>query len=305
MAESKHGFFGATWGDVVARIGGTNFNVQDFASLRATVASGSSATVVQVDSTEGFAAGQKININTASFPEQGETRTIESVDSATQLTVATAFSSVPTAGAVAHDGPEQVEACMAAAEAEIESLLPARYRAMLSRVEGEVIVRRAASGQTAATLCQTALPFAAAPSGVKLYRNYRGDWADRQESDEMAAGEFSVDGRTVTFAAGLSEGDRVVAEYAHGLDVAPPLLTDLLVDLAACAAAERAHLDLGSPEAAWLTAVVKRALGRLEGLAATGDGPPRGIPEFDDIPLYNDWRREPARGVASGNVHLA
>ena len=299
---AKYTFFGAAWRQVVARLGGTEFNVQDFASLTATVDEDSTASVLKVDSTDGLAAGQKININTGDFPEQGETRTIESVDSATQFTVGEAFSSAPAAGDVVNDGPEQLEAAMAWAEAEVEAQLPSRYRALLSRVEGEVIVRRATAGQTTATLCNIALPFAAAPTGVVLYRNYRGEWPDRTASDAMAASEFSLDGRAVTFTGALAEGDQVVAEYGHALAAAPRVLRDLLIDLAAWRAAQRAQLGHDAGPAAWVNSLRDSAAARLESMA-TGT-PPRGIPEFDDLALIDDWRRERARGVGSGSIHL-
>jgi len=305
MASFKHNAFGATWRDVVARVGGNQFNVQDFAHVTATVASGSTTTAIKVDSAEGLAAGQKVNVNTGAFPEQGETRTIESVDSATQFTVGSAFSSAPVAGDVVNDGPERIEEDLAWAESEVASLLPDRYRRLLARVDGEVIVRRADGGQTSATLCGVASPFTAAPSGVRLFLNYRGDWADRSEADAMDSADYAVDGCTVTFTGGLSEGDQVVAEYAHDLSAPPRVLTDAAIDLAAGRAAQRAHLDHERGEVAWVAALAEQVRSRLAGLAGAQGTTPRGIAEFDDLALYADWQREGGRGLSSGNLHLA
>jgi hypothetical protein len=304
MATLKHNAFGAAWRDVMDRVGGTQFNIQDVARVATAVASGSTATVIQVASTEGLAAGDAVNINSGSFPEGGETRTIATVDSATQFTVSAGFSSAPVAGDVVNDGPAQLEACLAQAETDVESLLPDRYRRLLTRVEGEVIVRRADAGQTTATLCGVTSPFATSPTDVRLYADYAGDWGDRTGADAMDASAYSVVGRTVTFTSALSEGTQVVAEYGHSLDAAPAVLKHCVIDIAAHAAAGRAHRDHEATEAAWVAEFAARARDRLAGMAGDRHAPPRGIPEFDELDLYDDWTREPAAGVRTGQIHL-
>ncbi len=299
MASSRYNFFGATWQDVLARLGGEPFSIQDFASAQRRVLAGSTQSVIRVESTEGFEAGQKININTGAFPPQGETRAIASVDSATQFTVDSPFSAAPAEGDVVNDGPSQLELDLAWAESEVVSLLPARYRRLLSRVEGEVVCRRAADGQTTVTLCDIPNPFTSAPSNVRLYLNYAGDWHDRRPSDRMAEGDFTVEGRVVTFASSLSDGDTVLAEYDHDLSSPPRLLTDATIDLAAYRAAQRAHLDHQGGEVEWVLRFFKQAHGRLAGVVA-GE---RGIPEFDDLRLWGDWQRQPRAGFLAGHLY--
>ena len=299
MASSRYNFFGATWQDVVARLGGQPLSIQDFAASLRRVLAGSTQSVIVVESTEGLVAGQKVNINTGVFPPEGETRVVASVDSATQFTVSTPFSAAPAEGDVVNDGPEQLERDLAWAENEVVSLLPARYRRLLSRVEGEVVCRRAAPGQTSVVLCNIPNPFTTSPSNVRLYLNYSGDWHDRRPSDQVDEGDYSIEGRVVTFAAPLGEGDSLLAEYDHDLATPPRILTDATVDLAAYRAAQRAHLDHQGGEVEWVLRYFKEAQGRLGGVA-TGQ---RGIPEFDDLCLWADWQRQSAAGFQAGHLY--
>lgn len=91
----------------------------------------------------------------------------------------------------------------------------------------------------------------------------------------------------------------VVAEYDHDLSNPPRVLTDATIDLAAYRAAQRAHLDHQGGEVEWVLRFFKEAQERLGGVAA-GE---RGIPEFDDLRLWGDWQRQPARGFLAGHLY--
>lgn len=274
---ANYAFFGATVEDAVRHLPGAL--VADFARCVTTVRPDSTDTVLKVDSTAGFAAGQKIHINTGAFPPEGETRVVESIDSATQLTVAEAFSAAPVSGDAANDGPAVAEAAMGQAEARVEARLPDRYRRLLRRVEGDVVVPAATEGQLTAVI---SLP---AASGLALYADYAGPYADRTPADAMDASAYGLndDGDIITFSPALVEGTRIVADYGHTLSEGIGVLADLVAELAA---ARLARFVLGhQPE--WVESLAADA---ADHLAAVADGR-CGIPELDTIQLYDDWER--------------
>ena len=183
----------------------------------------------------------------------------------------------------------QVEAAMDDAEARIEATLPDRYRRLLSRVEGEVIVRAATDGQAEAAL---GLP---AASGLVLYADLACPYPDRSTADEMPPSAYTLDeaGATVLFSPPLSRGTRVVADYDTTLANGLRILADML---AAIAAAELARVAcFGRPE--WVEHLSVNAADRL---AALADGS-LAVPELDQLVLYDDWERSP-RGVRCGQL---
>lgn len=275
MARYSH--FGAAIADVLRRLPGAV--ASDFAQLVPTVGAGSTDSVLVLDSTLGLAAGDSINVTTLGCGPAGETRLIESVDSPTQITLDQALTATPVSGDTVNSGPATLLAALDDAEALIEAHLPARYRRLLTRVEGEVVVPAAVAGQTMAVL---ALHQA---SGLALYDNYAGDYADRTPADAMGSSTYSLDGdgRTITFSPPLAEGARIVADYPHSLAGGIGVLADLVAELAAARLARfvLAH----QPE--WVDAVVAQANLRLDALA---DGR-TGIPELDAVRLVEDWER--------------
>jgi len=174
-----------------------------------------------------------------------------------------------------------VEAALTDAEIRVEAALPARYRRLLCRVEGEVIVPAAAAGQASADL---ALP---AASALTLYADFAGPYADRAAADAMDASayELNEDGDAVAFAPALVEGTRVVADYDTTLADGIGVLADLVATVAAAALARR--VACGPPP--WAEALAAEADARL---AALADGR-AAVPELDAIRLYDDWERLP------------
>ncbi|NQT86939.1 hypothetical protein HQ560_09255, partial [bacterium] len=169
--------FGATVADVVRRLPGAL--ASDFAHRTVPVRPGSSASMLLLDSTEGLAAGDLVHVNTGAFPAEGETREIASITSEIQLNLSTALSTAPVSGDAINDGPTVIQAALVGASALVEASLSERYRRLLSRVEGEVIVGEAESGQTTATLGL------AEASTLVLYEDYAGCYADRSQVDAM------------------------------------------------------------------------------------------------------------------------
>jgi hypothetical protein len=158
---------------------------------------------------------------------------------------------------------------------------------MLSRVEGELIVPSAASGQAQATL-------ALGPTtNVVLYDNYRGDYADRSPEDAMGGSTYSLepDGETVSFSPPLAAGACIAADYDHELADGVGVLADLAAELAA---ARLARFVLGhQPD--FVEALLAEAGQRL---AAVAEGRTL-IPELDAVRLYQDWEHRPG-GIRAG-----
>jgi len=279
--------FGATVADVLRRLPGAV--ASDFAHRTVTIRSGSSADDLQLDSTEGFAAGDSIHINTGAFSAQGETRTVASIVSDTELTLSSGFSASPVSGDAVDDGPTVVQAALTGAAALVEASLPERYRRLLSRVEGEMLVADAQASQTTATLGL------AGASGLVLYDDYTGPYADRSQLDAMSTGLYTLGGdrQTVTFSPALTEGTRIVADYDHDLSEGLAVLVALAADLAAARLA--AFVLAHQPE--WVQTLLDQAQARLVALA---DGS-FGVPELDALRLYDDWERT-LRGTRVGTI---
>lgn len=192
-------------------------------------------------------------------------------------------------GDLAHTGHATVEAAMDDAETRVEAALPDRYRRLLSRVDGEVIIAEATEGQLSAAI---GLP---AASGLTAYADYTGPYADRTAADAMddSAYDLDVDGEIVTFSPALGEGTRVVADYGTTLADGIRVLAEAVAALAAAAIAQRACY--GRPE--WAGGLAADADARL---AALADGR-IAIPELDALTLYEDWETRPA-GIRIGHL---
>lgn len=185
--------------------------------------------------------------------------------------------------------PSLVEAAMEDAEARIEAAMPERYRRLLSRVEGEVIVQHAASGQLTAPI---GLP---AASNLALYANLRGPYPDRSAAFAMPEDAYQLNetGEYAVFSPGLRAGTRVVADYDTSLAGGIRVLAELLAELAAADLARVAVRGASQEVAARLAA----AESRLDALAAGR----LGIPELDALRLYDDTERSP-RGLRCGEL---
>lgn len=121
------------------------------------------------------------------------------------------------------------------AEDRVLGRIPNRYRQLVRRVDGEVLVRRAGGGETAFS---TGL---APISGLELYLNWRaGSWDDRDRNDAIVQGvDYTVVESTgaITLAAPLKRGDRLWAAYNHAAGAKFKMLRDVAARLAAVAVA--------------------------------------------------------------------
>jgi len=188
-------------------------------------------------------------------------------------------------------GASAIEAALGDAETRVEAALPDRYRRLLRRVEGEVLVPAAAEGQLSAAV---GLP---AASNLDLYAlpgpYVPFSYADRSPDDAMDPAAYSLDdaGEIVTFSPALARGTRIIADYSTSVAGGVRVLADLAAALAAAQLARA--VGFGRPEL--VDALARDAEARL---AALADGQ-AGVPELDALRLVEDWERAP-RGVRCG-----
>ena len=283
--QSKYDLFGASVSDVLAYLPSAGW--ADVATVRRTIAQGSTTTTLVVDSSVGFEAGGLVHVPVAGHEE---VRMTGQILSATSFSLTQALSAAPAVGDVVDDGPEVVWRELVRAESFVLSKLPERYRRLIDRVDGELIVRSAEQGQQTA---QLALP----PAGtVKLCKNYSGLLEDLAPDDELDPAAWSCEDQTITFAPTLEQGDRVLASY----DAAPAticILQTLLVDLATWRLGRKLFGQLSSVTPEWLLSFHDRGEKVLDEIFTTG----RGIAELDAIVLFEDWQR-PTHGIAWGVV---
>jgi len=281
---ARYGLFGAAVDDVMGYLLGAGFG--DVATVRRTVGEGSTGSLVVVDSTVGLCGGDRVHAVVGGHDETG---VIDEVVSATSFSVTPGFSDGPAAGSLVDNGPEFVWRELVRAESFVVSKLPERYRGLIDRVVGEVVVGCAEEGQSTAVLGLT-------PAGtVRLYRNVEGLVEDLGPDDEMAGG-WSLEGRTITFSPGLTRGERVLASY-EVTELELPVLGTLLMDLATYRVGRKlvGMFERATPE--WLVSFRDRGEGTLEEIFSRG----RGIPELDGLRLWEDWER-PGGGVRCGVV---
>jgi hypothetical protein len=117
------------------------------------------------------------------------------------------------------------------AEDMVLSRVPNRYRQLMRRVDGEVLVRRARGGETSAS---TGL---APVSGLELWKNWSaGRWDDREPEEALVSGvDYTIDEATgvVTLTTALERGDRLWAAYDHAAGARFPMLRDVALRIAA------------------------------------------------------------------------
>lgn len=288
MFEAKYDVFGASTDDVLANLPRAGYG--DVATIRREVQDGSTQTTIVVDSTVGLLAGDRVH---APIADHGEVREIDQITSGTTFSVTEAFSAVPEAGTLVDDGPECIRRELVRAESFVVSKLPERYRKLLGRVDGEIIVRRAEGGQDSALLGL------ATASSVKLYKNFTGILNELGPENELPAGLWTREGQTITFDPALIEGDRVMASYDVAVG-AIGILQTLVVDLATFRVGRRlvGQFEQVTPE--WLLSFRDRGEETIEEIFSSA----RGVSELDELDLYEDWERG-GRGVRSGVVDKA
>ena len=283
--EGRYNLFGATVDDVAAYLPGAS--LADAATVRRTVMGGSEAGVLVVDSTEGFAAGDRVH---AVVGGHDEVRRVDEVAEGGVLVMEVGFSGVPAVGGLVDNGPELIWRELVRAESFVVSKLPERYRRLLERVEGEIVVRCATAGQREAVL---GLGVA---RNVRLYRNFEGMLEDLGRGAEMGGGSWSVEGQAVSFDPGLCEGDRVLASYDVSVERLCILQT-LVVDLATYRVGRRLLGQFSKVSPEWLLSFRERGEEVLEEIFSSG----RGVAELDGLVLYEDWERR-GGGLRCGRV---
>jgi len=128
------------------------------------------------------------------------------------------------------------------AEELVFSRLKARYRAMMFRIEGEILVRSANDGQT--TFNTGLFPI----TNLKLYLDfdyrYFG-WNNRTEDFVLSSDLYTVNETTgaVTLDTGLPLGISVLAEYDHGAASKALTIVDAVVTLAAVEVSRRLRFN--------------------------------------------------------------
>lgn len=104
-------------------------------------------------------------------------------------------------------------------EDRVLSYLPERYRKMVTHVDGEIAVKKAAQGQTS---CRAAL-VPITEGSLRVFLNYASSraWVDRAPTDILDSSLYTADLETgiITFSPGLNARDVVELEYDHGAAV--------------------------------------------------------------------------------------
>ena len=114
-----------------------------------------------------------------------------------------------------------------------------RYRQLLRRVDGEILVGRAAGGET---VLQCGM-FPLVSGTVKVWKNFpsEGLWTARNPVLALSTGEYSVNLTTgaVTLVTALVAGDSIYIEYDHTGAARVLALRDMALTLAAMEVARR------------------------------------------------------------------
>lgn len=123
----------------------------------------------------------------------------------------------------------------------IFSRLPARYKRLLTRVDGEVLTKYATGSETTFTLSLLTA------SNLKLYVNLACPWDGRCYADEWPTTNYSYVGATgvITPTGTLAQGSTLIAEYDHTGLGGSKLLRRLVQDLVAVEWARRLYSDEG------------------------------------------------------------
>lgn len=182
---------------------------------------------------------------------------------------------------------EECLSVVATQEDRVLSMLPERYRRLMTRVEGEVAVKSAAGGQTS---CVAGLTPIVAGS-LKVYKNFPRSkaWVDRAEVDELAAEEFTVDlnDGEIVFATALMEGDVIELEYDHEAAAGMAWLKECVVAYAAVEVSRRFDYFANSDGAGRMEAWESTTTGYLRDMnRMTGPG----IALIDGLKLRGETR---------------
>lgn len=137
----------------------------------------------------------------------------------------------PVGGAVPN-GEAIIAAALTRAEAQIKSMLPERALALLSRIEGEIIVPDADSGQTTASLTYSATT----TSQVTLWKFSAGQVMVNQlyKASSYKFTDYTIASKkTLTLTTALEASEVLVASYGVNLINDCPSLQSTLYDFAA------------------------------------------------------------------------
>jgi len=125
-----------------------------------------------------------------------------------------------------------VEMC----EDKLKANLDTKYRILLSRIDGEVLVNFASAGDTSFTTSFQPI------SNLKLYKNIpTSAWEIRTNTYLISPSDYTANTTTgaIVLSTPLSEGDRIVAEYSHTGAGRLAHLKDLVVTMVALEVAKR------------------------------------------------------------------
>lgn len=170
--------------------------------------------------------------------------------------------------------------------------LPQRYVALLNKVDGEYLFGGADSpGGAKGDGTETTATLGLFPaSNLKLYRNFSGNWSERQPVHRMTVTTdytFVAETGVITLTAALVQGDTLIAEYDHTALSKCNALRGLLKNLVAAEWARRLYPDDEQFEryTEWET----QAYSDLKRMRATGDDRV-GILMFDRLDLVHETR---------------
>lgn len=194
------------------------------------------------------------------------------------------------------DGQSIIEGFMDDEETFIFSMMPEEIQTKLTKIEGEIIIRRARGTETSATLGITT-----SPTNIRLYRNPVVRLRDLTVDDEWD--EFTDGGNgAITFNAALSKNDLILATYSHSkTDFI--LLKSLIIDLARyrCVLHQSETLDEIEVEDK------REEFRHRRLLALTGEAREFAIvlKELSDLEYYEfDIHRKRKQGIISGQIEI-
>lgn len=181
------------------------------------------------------------------------------------------------------------------AEAVVKGNLPTRALQLLSRIEGEIVVQDADSGQTTATLAIAASTTTQVVLWVFDEGQYYVNELRKASSYRLKAFTMAADKKTITFTTALTEGQMVIASYPVGLVDNCPSLQSALLDVVA--------VDLLAPRYPTrpevIDALQAKRDGALSWLSAIREGDAM-LPELMNVRLVVDAMPEDGGVTLSG-----
>lgn len=201
----------------------------------------------------------------------------------------------------ADDGVTVILGYMNETERLIFSILPDEIQRKLTRIEGEVLIRKARDGDSTATLGITD-----SPTSLLLYKNPTGRLRDLDDNDEMPTAEYSHDGSgVITFSPALTRGDMILATYDHA-KTSFDLLMDLLLDITAHKCSLLQSQDGDTAYAEVTRENREFAFGLLKALSNENGEFVATMKEFSDMAFYEgDVHRKRKQILQSGRINLA